>query len=405
MNTVALPPASPSSSSWWGGRVVVLAVVLPLVYALFGVTWMGFVPLMPEVTGALGVDKKDGTLLITVISMAKSIVPILTGLIAARLGMRRTLLSAGVLIVLGGAAPWVSDYSLAVLVRFVLGVGGAMWVTVMGSVVLAELPADKRPVANAVNGIAVNAGVIAALALTLPLAAWVGPRVALSIASVLSALCLVALVGVGEIGGAAKPASLSDTLKAYAATLKVKTTWLLAIAFCGPLALYLVLNTFLGAHLEQSFGVARAASMRWLSFMNLWGIPASIGAGLWLVKKPDHTRLLLVLSAVLLPTGVAAAVLVPTDGARAVAFAVAGFGTFLPVSPLITAMQKAPGQTPARLGMIFGTMFAVTYLVSAAVPTWVGGAVEAGTPLQTALLFSALLGLTPAVGLGLLRAR
>lgn len=401
MNTVALAPAALTTP-----RVVVLAVVLPLVYALFGVTWMGFVPLMPEVMGLLGAETKaQGTLLITSISMAKSVVPILTGIIAARLGMRRTLLFAGALIVVGGAAPWMGDYGVALVVRFLLGVGGAMWVTLMGSVVLAELPQDKRPLANSVNGIAVNAGVIIALALTLPLASLVGPRVALSAASVLTALALVALVWVGDIGGAAKPASVKETVAAYAGTLKLPTTWLLAVAFCGPLALYLVLNTFLGAHLEQAFGVARAASMRWLSFMNLWGIPASIGAGLWLVKRPTHTKGLLLASAVLLPVGVVGAVLAPTDSGRAVAFAVAGFGTFLPVSPLITAMQKAPGQTPARLGMIFGTMFAVTYLVSAAVPTAVGAFVEGGTPLATALLASALLGLTPAFGLGLLRAR
>jgi predicted MFS family arabinose efflux permease len=170
---------------------------------------------------------------------------------------------------LGGAAPWMSDYTLTLAGRFLLGAGGAMWVTLMGSVVLAELPAARRPIANAVNGIAVNAGVITALALTLPLAATLGPRVTLTLASFGSGLCVLVLAAVGPIGGAAAPASFKDTLAAYVSTLRVSTTWLLAVAFCGPLALYLVLNTFLGSHLEASFLVPRASSMRWLSFMNL----------------------------------------------------------------------------------------------------------------------------------------
>jgi hypothetical protein len=130
-----------------------------------------------------------------------------------------------------------------------------------------------------------------------------------------------------------------------------------------------------------------------------------VGAGLLLAKRPRTARALLIASSVLLPLGVIGAVLAPSEGLRALSFAVAGFGTFLPVSPLITAMQQAPGQTPARLGMIFGTMFAVTYLVSAAVPSAVAAALAEGAVLQSALLWSAALGLTPIVGLGLLRTR
>lgn len=401
MSAEAFPPQLPRLSTQ---RALALGVLLPLTYALFGATWMGFVPLLPELTAAHGVERADGTLLITVISMAKSVVPILTGIFAARLGLRRALLGAGVLMVIGGAAPWAQPFFAVVALRFLLGVGGAMWVTLMGSVVLAEIPKQRRAIANAVNGVAVNVGVIVALAVTLPLAAAMGVKPALSLASVLTGVCVALLSLLGGIGAAQqKHIPLLQTLTAYARTLRLGSTWLLALAFCGPLALYLVLNTFLGTHLEQAFSLPRAGAMRWLSFMNLCGVPVALLAGVWLARRPQLAGPMLLGSAVLLPLGVVGAVLAPTDALRAVAFALAGAGTFLPVSPLITTMQQLPGQTPERLAMIFGTLFAVTYLVSAAVPTWLGSAVAHGAALQTCLLGAALLGLTPLCGLLLLR--
>lgn len=386
-------------------RTTAIAAVMPLMYCLFGITWMSFVPVMPEVTGALGVERTQGPLLITVISMAKSVVPILAGIFAARLGLSTTLRIAGALIVVGGLAPWLPDYAAAVAVRFAFGVGGAVWVTLMGPVVLASLPVEQRPVANAVNGVAVNAGVIVALFTTLPLAGALGWKAAVSLASLGSALCLVALFFVGRLGDVPPPTSVKDNLLAYARTLRLPATWILAVAFCGPLALYLVMNTFLGQHLEVKFGLSRQTTMQWLSWLNLWGIPASLGAGVLLAKVWRDPRPYLVIASLVVPAAVAGALVVDSDAARAVLFALVGFGMFLPVSPLITAVQRLPGQTPSSLGMILGTMFAVTYVVSSAVPTAIGPLVAGGSSLGTVLAAAGLLGATPLAGLLLQRER
>lgn len=397
MNVMAAAPAS----TLWGerGRAVVLLTALPLLYAFFGLTWMSFVPLMPEITSAYGAERAQGAVLITVISMAKSVVPILAGIVAARLGLRRALLLAGALIIVGGVAPFLPSWGALVAARFVLGVGGAMWVTLLGPAGLAVLPASWRPVANAANGIAVNVGVIVALGVSLPLAALVGWQWAVSVGTLGAALCLLVTAVVGPFGASPQRAPVKDTLLAYAKTLRLRETWVLALAFCGPLALYLVLNTFLAQHLEAAFALPRASSMRWLMWMNLWGIPASLGAGLLLARVWRSPRPYLVVASVLLPLAVLGAVVAPSDGLRALCFALAGLGMFLPVSPLITAVQQLPGQTPSALGMILGTMFAVTYVVSSAVPSAVGPLMAQGAPLPMLLMTAGLLGATPLAGL------
>ena len=402
MNVVAASAPGPGIGE--RGRALVVLLALPLLYACFGLTWMGFVPVMPEITGAYGVERASGALLITVISMAKSVVPILAGIFAARLGVRRTLLLAGLLILAGGAAPFLPSWGALVAARFVLGVGGAMWVTLLGPAGLAVLPTSWRPVANAANGIAVNLGVIVALGVTLPLSSLLGWHWAVSVGTLGAALCLLATAAVGPFGAPPKAVPIKDTLLAYGATLKLRETWILALAFCGPLALYLVLNTFLGQHLEAAFSLPRATAMRWLMWMNLWGVPASLGAGFLLARVWRSPRPYLVLSSLLLPLSVAGAVLAPDDALRALCFALAGFSMFLPVSPLITAVQQLPGQTPAALGMILGTMFAVTYVVSSTVPSAMGPLLAQGLPLGSLLMAAGFLGSTPLAGLLLRKA-
>ena len=339
MNVVAATAAAPAAHLGERGRALVVLIALPLLYAFFGLTWMGFVPVMPEVTAAFGVARADGAVLITVISMAKSVVPVVAGIVAARLGVRRALLLAGALILVGGAAPFLPSWGSLIAARFVLGVGGAMWVTLLGPAGLAVLPASWRPVANATNGIAVNLGVITALGVTLPLAALVGWQWAVSIGTFGAAACLVVTAAVGPFGAPPAPTPVGATLIAYGRTLTLRETWVLALAFCGPLALYLVLNTFLGQHLESAFGLQRAAAMHWLVWLNVCGVPASLGAGFLLARVWRSPRPYLVVGSLVLPFAVAGAVLAPTDGLRTVCFALAGFAMFLPVSPLITAVS------------------------------------------------------------------
>lgn len=382
-------------------RTLSIAVLMPLVYLLFGVTWIGFVPLLPEVAKAVDKPIPDAAFLIIVISWAKSFVPILAGILAARIGLTTTLRLGGVLILVGGIAPWLHDYSAAVAVRFVFGIGGALWVTLMGPVVLSSLPSSQRALANGANGVAVNAGIVVAYLVMLPLSKVIGVQWALTVATVATGACLVALSFVGKLDAAdqsTRPsASVGATLKAYAKTLTLAPTCILAIAFCGPLALYLMLNTYLSQHMVAEFHVERSEASHWMVFLNGCGVVASLASGALLTRFKTPKPMLF--SVLLVPFALAFALTSSTDLARAVGFALVSAGMFLPVSPLVTTVQRMPGQTPQSFGMIIGTMFAVSYVVSSAIPTAMGPLVGAGVPLGTMLMGAGLLGLTPLVGL------
>ena len=68
-------------------RQWLIILVLFFMYAAFGAAWMAVVPLFPELETALGVSRTDAAWLVTIVSLAKSVIPILAGVVAARLGL------------------------------------------------------------------------------------------------------------------------------------------------------------------------------------------------------------------------------------------------------------------------------------------------------------------------------
>lgn len=393
-----------STSESTTARVNARAVLIPLVlfgmYASFGAAWLGIVPLFKEVKTALDVDALAAGRLIGIVSLAKSFTPILAGIVAARVGLTATMRSAALLMALALLVPWLPGFPLWVAGRFLFGVGGAIWFALMGAVVVDAVSAGARPAVNALNGVAVNTGAIVGLTFALPLAERFGFQGALTIFAIPIALFAVLLVAIGPLSQSApRVIDVPTLLKSYLAVLLEKTTWMVAIAFTGPLALYLVVNTWLPTHLQEAFAMPRPVASSWLVTMNLWGIPASLAVGFLLTKKIGPPRLHMIIGAVLLPIGIWMALQAETDGARHVWFAVAGVGMFWPVAPLVTALQRMPDMTAARVGMVLGTMGSVTYVVSSFAPDIVGQAAARGEPVAATLLACCVFGFTPVVAL------
>ncbi len=253
--SIASAEASPSSA-----RAIGVPLVLFGMYAAFGASWMAVVPLFPELEAALGVKRADAAWLVTVVSLAKSFIPILAGVAAARFGLTNTLRFAATCMAVSVVIPFLpGELSLWVAARFIFGVGGAIWLTLMGAVVVDVVAPARRGLVNAINGVAVNTGAIIGLKSALPLKEAVGHQWALSILSMATALFLLVLVAMGPMSKAAPRAvSLSALLTSYKAVLAEKTTWFIAGAFCGPLALYLVVNTWLPSYLEAVYALSRA---------------------------------------------------------------------------------------------------------------------------------------------------
>ncbi len=401
MATTALEP----SESWMvQNKKWVVAFVLFGMYASFGMSWMGVVPLRDVLNEFLGVDPAAGSRLVSIVSLAKSAVPILAGILAGRLGLTKTLRLSSVLILIGLVIPFMSGYWAWVGLKFLFGVGGAIWVTLMGAVTMQVFEAKQRPLINAVNGVAITVGVILALKLTLPLTAMFGGnwKMTLALYSLISAGFMILLFLTGELTPAtaastAKPLSLGETLKAYAGTLKLPVTWLTSLGFAGPLSLYLVMSYWLPVFYE-TIGIPKLETLGLMSWMNYGAIVGAVGTGL-LLQKVGKTKPFIIVAAILTPLAALGTLYTTDRTLLTMILFITGIGMFISVSPLITLLQSQKGMSPALVGMILGTMFSVTYILSYMAPEIVGTMSKNGVSLQMLLAAFCLTTISPAAGL------
>jgi MFS transporter, CP family, cyanate transporter len=378
-----------------------IASVLFGMYVSFGMSWMGVVPILQELQVAFQFDKASGSWLVSIVSMAKSIFPILAGILASRWGLTRSMRLGAILIVLGVIVPFLPSFTAWIVMRFLFGVGGAIWVTLMGAVTLQVFEPQQRPMINALNGVAVTVGVVAALQLTLPLTAFMGWQLTLAAYSALSAVFMVLLFALGQLPGqqpAKEGPSLWQTLKAYGGTMKLPVTWIISLSFTGPLALYLVMNYWLPVYYQEVMGLAKPQTMQLMTWMNMGGIVGSVVTG-YLLQKLNKTKVFIASAAVLLPVSAGVAMLITNPAVLPFILFVAGVSMFLSVSPLITLLQSQPDMNPGKVGMILGTMFSVTYIVSSLAPDIVGRTYQAQWPLQMVLLSFCITTISPALAL------
>lgn len=414
---ISQPPALTAQKKWS------IAFILFGMYVTFGMSWLGIVPVLPELLKTLQIDVSQGSSLYSIVSLAKSIVPILAGILAARWGLTKTMRLSGALILIGLLIPFLPAYGMWIVARFIFGMGGAIWVALMGAVTMQIFEANQRPIINAFNGVAVNIGIILALQLTLPLSASLGWKNTLALYSLLSGLFLLGLFAVGPLAPApakaAKGEAAANAPKAegpkYLDTLKMPVTWIVSLSFAGPLALYLVLNYWLPIYFQEVSWLVPAAQgldevarkkmvkgeiNQLMSWLNLWGCVSSIATG-FLLQRFKKTKPFILAAALLLPVASLMALQSSNKGLLTLMLALTGVGMFLSVSPLVTLLQSQPKMNPMVIGMIMGTMFSVTYILSAMAPELVSMGYKAKMPLQTLLMICCVLTLSPAIALTL----
>ena len=378
-----------------------LAAIIFGMYASFGMSWMGVVPVFLEIEKTLSIQHADATWIISIISLAKSFFPIVAGILAARIGLYSSLKISGLLILIGVIIPWLPNYYAWIVARFLFGIGGAMWVTLMGAVTMKIFPAEKRPLINSLNGVAVNCGVTFALWYTIPLSAMFGWQKALSIYSLISAVFFILLWLSGGIKGDTQnqnATSIKDILKGYLSTVKMPVTWIISLAFTGPLALYLVFNTWLPIYYIEVLKIPKLQTMGLMASMNLFGIPAAIITGL-LLQKFKKCKGFILAAVILLPVVSYFAIMSTTVSSIGLLLPLIGVGMFLSVSPIVTLLQCQPGMSPAIVGMILGTMFSATYIVSSLIPGLVGYGYNHQMSLKFLLSLCCILSVSPAAAL------
>jgi cyanate permease len=353
----------------------VIEALLFLTYAVFGLSWIAITPLMGELQGHFGIGLAQLGLLTTMVSAAKVVAPLLTGLLAVRIGLKRTILLGSACISAAALAPFAPSFEVFLGSRFIFGIGGAIVVTLLGPMVMQWFPAGERPLVNAINNVAVNTGITVTLFATVPLATAVGWRQTLLAYGLLSVGLMLAWAVLGREAVAAAPAAGTPAPAAasvsYADVWRLRETWLIALAFAGPLALYLAFNTWLPKHYVEAYGMTRAMAANYTGLFNLVGIPTAILAG-FASQRLGLRRPFIIGAGGLMGLAAFGMILSPDPITLTIAAIALGVALFTYVGPLFTIPMELPGLTPQHVSLMMGTVFSVAYTFSSLSPVVVG---------------------------------
>lgn len=362
---------SPTTTS----KRYLIEVLLFTTYLVFGISWLAYAPVMPELMQAYGFSKAQGGSLISFVSLAKAFIPLFAGALAARLGLKHALTLGAAFAGLAVILPLLPNYQALVVGRFLFGMGGAIIVTLMGPIVMTWFPKEELPVVTGFNNVAVNTGITIATLTTVPLSATFGWRPTLIGFGALCGLLALSWTIWGDTGTIAGSNSNPETPRTSTPSLsemiRRTETWWIALAFAGPLCIYLALNAWLPAHLELAFNVSRTDAATVQGTFNAVGIPVAILSG-FLCKKLGRRRPLIIAAGCLMPVSSWLLVTTPHTGLRGVAACFLGISLFLYVAPLFTIPMELEGMDASRLALMMGCVFSLAYALSFISPVLTG---------------------------------
>ncbi len=380
ISTQVLPPR----------RFLVGALLFSL-YLVFGISWLAYAPLMDDLALKFSFSKAEGGLLISLVSLAKAFVPLFAGAMAARLGLKKALLVGALFSALAVVIPLLPNFQALLAGRFLFGVGGAIIVTLMGPLVMTWFPKNELPIVTGLNNVAVNTGISIALFATVPVSLTLGWQKTLLAFGALCALLALLWAVFGQTGPIERPKTVTAEPEAKPTMMEIlkrPETWWLALAFTGPLSLYLALNTWLPSHLELAYGLDRIAAGKLTSLFNLVGIPVAILGGV-ICSKLGRRRPLIILAGLVMPLASFALFASADQSIRVLGATFLGASLFLYVAPLFTIPMELPNIDPPRVALMMGCVFSLAYVLSTLSP-WLTGylADQSGTYSYGLTIFS-----------------
>lgn len=366
---VEAPPATEVS----GSIKFLIAAMLFLSYMLFAVAW-NWGDLYVR---SLGFSASRTALMTNAITLAQVIGSLVAANVMLRMGPRRAFLLASALIVFGGLASLTEVFPLIFLIRFILGLGGALMVVLLSGIVARILTGRALQVANGINSVAFNTGL--AVALTFSVTMGTNPTFAVVLAASLSAVLLVLWFFLARRGLPDEPRQENTVDASYTMRDGFRDwfNWVFALAYTGLLSYYIVAFTFMDPD-----------TIRWVVYA---GVIGALSGTVVSARVPDSAKPTIVAVCGAAQIVAAAAVVGISDEHRLAVLVgvILGLVIFFPMPFFVQLAFIRPGVTPRQIAVTFSIFWAVSYagsVVFIQIFAWIAdatGGLSGGIPVST----------------------
>ncbi|MDD1781280.1 MFS transporter [Enterovibrio sp. ZSDZ35] len=346
-----------------------IEVVIFLTYALFAMSWVAGSMMTKDIMAYYNIEgMAAATWMTNAITIAKIIGNLSAAWLLVKMGPKKAFAVASVLIVAGAIGAYASNYPLYVFSRLVMGFGGAFAIVYFNPIVINYFTAEERPLINGINAAAFNMGNLLAILFTGSLLSSLGQwqNVILAISGFSLAILIVWWFISDDFSLSSSAGNQQQAAYTLKDGMKESVNWWLPIAYSGLLFCYI--SVFSLFPLVPTF----AAEAKYLSSIMIGAGMVGTIAGIMIAKR--YPLRVPVIRYCGLAMTLFAALMITTSNATIayIAAFMAGFFMFMPMTSLVTLPQELPNMTPARITVIFGMFWSVSYMIETALMYFAG---------------------------------
>ncbi len=276
----------------------VIEIVVFVVLASGSVVHIAVTPLLPMLMEEYAISKGVVSWIVSVAPIVTAIAVVPAGILAAKIGVRKTFAMGAFLQAGGIFTPWCTTFGLLVANRCSYALGCAMTIPVSGGIIAEWFDRREMPLVNACNVAAYAVGNIIALFITVPIAMTYSWRIPLTIFGGVSFIAACAWLILGRErrqGTSGMLQVVPFSMVKIRGILQEKTTWLIAGCMFGSHIIVVALNSWLPTYYYTQFNIPLARASSILAIRPIVGIFASLLVGIASMRVGKRRPFLLVI--------------------------------------------------------------------------------------------------------------
>lgn len=355
---------------------MVAAALVPAQVAM-GINFFGPSPLLPLIIEQYHLSRSATSLLIVAVTLVVTAFLIPGGVLATRLGTRKTVAISTLIMSAGTLSVVAPNFWTLVALRMVFGVGAGMLLPTTTAVAAEWFGPRERSFVVGINlagqGLGTALSMLMGGILAEALGGW---QAVLSVYGVIALLAFLAWMALSRTppSVAAEPGSMSA--KEIFKTLTDRNALILSIAAIGPFSVFTAFATWLPTYYNERFGMPLDQASAQVAILPLIGVIVNPISGV-LMAKLGRRRPLLFVSGILIPIGALASFLTSNPLVMVGGIALLGISFWLFNPLLFTIPAELPGVTLDKVAMVTSAALLSGNLATVFSPWLVGAMTDA----------------------------
>ena len=320
-----------------------------------GASFQAMSPVLPLISEEYDIGHATAGLLVGLVLIIMGAFGLPGGIIAGRLGLRKTYTAAWLLMGLMTLAALSPSFEGLMALRVTFGLGLAAMLPATAPLLMRWFPSKELPVITSLNLAALSLGMVVSMSTSAPMADAIGWQRVLGLFGGIVLAGGFAWIVWGRVREETQTAVPALAWREVWEVLRNRTVLLLSAADTACFSMYVALIAWLPTFYHETRGMSLTEAGFITSMLPFMGIFAVLLGG-FLLLKVRLKRLFFIVPGAMAGLGGLGSFLVDNTAVTYISVIVFGLGAWLYVPRLLTLPMELPGMTPSRMAIVWGWM-------------------------------------------------